>query len=122
MDKATEDPALHEVEKMENPANTMTTYANIMAKNKPNPRGPGYIKLYILASVVFLCSTMNGKLIPTLNDSWTALTHLLGFDSSLMGSINALPNYTDYFGLPENGNASTGIVFAIFQVWPHTNE
>ncbi|KAL2670177.1 hypothetical protein Neosp_015058 [[Neocosmospora] mangrovei] len=98
MDKATEDPALHEVEKMENPANTMTTYANIMAKNKPNPRGPGYIKLYILASVVFLCSTMNG------------------FDSSLMGSINALPNYTDYFGLPENGNASTGIVFAIFQV------
>ncbi|KAJ4152261.1 hypothetical protein NW754_004056 [Fusarium falciforme] len=76
----------------------MTTYANIMAKNKPNPRGPGYIKLYVLASVVFLCSTMNG------------------FDSSLMGSINALPNYTDYFGLPENGNASTGIVFAIFQI------
>jgi hypothetical protein len=32
-----------------------------------------------------------------------------------MGSINALPNYTSYFGLPENGNASTGIVFAIFQ-------
>lgn len=33
-----------------------------------------------------------------------------------MGSINALPNYTSYFNLPENGNASTGIVFAIFQV------
>lgn len=33
-----------------------------------------------------------------------------------MGSINALPNYIGYFGLPENGNASTGIVFAIFQV------
>lgn len=33
-----------------------------------------------------------------------------------MGSINALPNYTAYFNLPENGNASTGIVFAIFQV------
>ncbi|GFF59521.1 hypothetical protein IFM51744_09950 [Aspergillus udagawae] len=40
----------------------------------------------------------------------------LGFDSSLMGSINALPKYIEYFGLPENGNASTGIVFAIFQV------
>lgn len=39
-----------------------------------------------------------------------------GFDSSLMGSINALPNYTEYFGLPEGGNASTGIIFAIFQV------
>lgn len=33
-----------------------------------------------------------------------------------MGSINALPNYISYFNLPENGNASTGIVFAIFQV------
>jgi hypothetical protein len=40
----------------------------------------------------------------------------IGFDSSLMGSINALPKYIEYFGLPENGNASTGIVFAIFQV------
>ncbi|KAF3359756.1 hypothetical protein VdG1_01954 [Verticillium dahliae VDG1] len=39
-----------------------------------------------------------------------------GFDSSLMGSINALPNFTDYFELPASGNASTGIVFAIFQV------
>jgi hypothetical protein len=39
-----------------------------------------------------------------------------GFDSSLMGSINTLPNYTEYFGLPASGNASTGIVFAIFQV------
>ncbi|KAH8688541.1 general substrate transporter [Ilyonectria robusta] len=70
----------------------METYANIMAKDKPDPRGPGYIKLYLLCSAVFLCSTMNG------------------FDSSLMGSINALPNYTSYFNLPENGNASTGIV------------
>ncbi|KAI1644085.1 uncharacterized protein F4817DRAFT_227314 [Daldinia loculata] len=69
-----------------------------MATNKPNPRGPGYIQLYLLAGMVFLCSTMNG------------------FDSSLMSSINALPNYTKYFGLPAKGNASTGIVFAIFQV------
>ncbi|KAI8960655.1 general substrate transporter [Daldinia sp. FL1419] len=74
------------------------TYAAIMATNKPNPRGPGYIKLYFLAGMIFLCSTMNG------------------FDSSLMSSINALPNYTKYFGLPVKGNASTGIVFAIFQV------
>ncbi|KAK2771459.1 hypothetical protein FQN53_004966 [Emmonsiellopsis sp. PD_33] len=80
------------------------TYASIMATNKPNPRGPGYIKLYLLAGMIFLCSTMNGERCAT----W--------FDSSLMGSINALPNYTKYFGLPENGNASTGIVFAIFQV------
>ncbi|KAI0555991.1 hypothetical protein F4679DRAFT_13194 [Xylaria curta] len=76
----------------------MENYATIMATNKPDPRGPGYIRLYILAATIFLCSTMSG------------------FDSSLMGSINALPNYTRYFGLPTTGNASTGIVFAIFQV------
>ncbi|KAI0161230.1 lactose permease [Xylariaceae sp. FL1272] len=74
------------------------TYAAIMATNAPDPRGPGYIKLYLLALTIFLCSTMSG------------------YDSSLMSSINALPNYTEYFGLPESGNASTGIVFAIFQV------
>lgn len=33
-----------------------------------------------------------------------------------MGSINALPNYQKYYGLPENGASSTGIVFAIFNV------
>ncbi|KAI1747831.1 general substrate transporter [Xylaria castorea] len=76
----------------------MENYATIMATNKPDPRGPGYIRLYILAATIFLCSTMSG------------------FDSSLMGSINALPNYIEYFGLPATGNASTGIVFAIFQV------
>ncbi|KAK7408442.1 hypothetical protein QQX98_009369 [Neonectria punicea] len=98
MDKAKDDSILKEVENTESMEHSMETYANIMAKHKPNPRGPGYIKLYFLAAAVFLCSTMNG------------------FDSSLMGSINALPNYTTYFNLPENGNASTGIVFAIFQV------
>ncbi|KAI0799943.1 lactose permease [Xylaria sp. FL0064] len=77
---------------------TLENYAAIMATNRPNPRGPGYLRLYGLAATIFLCSTMSG------------------FDSSLMGSINALPNYTEYFGLPATGNASTGIVFAIFQV------
>lgn len=33
-----------------------------------------------------------------------------------MGSINALPNYTSYFDLPAEGNASTGIIFSIFQI------
>ncbi|KAH7248492.1 general substrate transporter [Fusarium redolens] len=97
MDKAKDDANLQQVEKTDM-GNLIETYANIMAEHKPDPRGPGYIKLYSLAALIFLCSTMNG------------------FDSSLMGSINALPNYTSYFGLPENGNASTGIVFAIFQV------
>lgn len=33
-----------------------------------------------------------------------------------MSSINALPNYTSYYDLPSKGAASTGIVFAIWQV------
>jgi hypothetical protein len=33
----------------------------VMASNKPNPWGPGYKKLYCLAALIFLCSTMNGK-------------------------------------------------------------
>lgn len=39
-----------------------------------------------------------------------------GYDTSLMGSINALPNYTEYYNLPTKGSVSTGIVFSIFQV------
>ncbi|KAJ5017751.1 Lactose permease [Colletotrichum sp. SAR 10_99] len=94
-DRAKDDAVLKHIDDVDTGADT---YATIMATQKPDPRGPGYMKLYLLASMVFLCSTMNG------------------FDSSLMGSINALPNYTAYFGLPSNGNTSTGIVFAIFQV------
>lgn len=33
-----------------------------------------------------------------------------------MSSINALDNYTSYYNLPEKGAASTGIVFAIWQI------
>ncbi|KAL1975649.1 hypothetical protein VTN31DRAFT_4041 [Thermomyces dupontii] len=74
------------------------TLADIMEKHKPNPWGPGYIRLYLMAGLIFLCSTMNG------------------YDGSLMGSINALPNYTRYYNLPEGGSVSTGIVFAIYQI------
>ncbi|KFZ19707.1 hypothetical protein V501_00546 [Pseudogymnoascus sp. VKM F-4519 (FW-2642)] len=73
-------------------------YAFIMKHHRPNPWGLGYLRLYLFCSLIFLCSTMNG------------------FDSSLMGSINAVPNYIKYYGLPNKGTASTGIVFAIFQV------
>jgi hypothetical protein len=33
-----------------------------------------------------------------------------------MSSIDALPNYTKYYGLSIKGSASTGIIFAIFAV------
>lgn len=97
------------------------TYAAIMATNKPNPLGPGYIKLYMLSACVFLCSTMNGKCPRCLCrrvciSCFVADLYIQGFDAALMGSINALPNFTTYFDLPPEGNASTGIVFSIFQV------
>lgn len=61
MDKAKEDANLRQVEKLEDMENPIETYASVMAEHKPNPRGPGYIKLYILSGLIFLCSTMNGK-------------------------------------------------------------
>ncbi|KAK8015399.1 hypothetical protein PG990_008695 [Apiospora arundinis] len=75
-----------------------TAFAMIMEKHKPNPWGKGHIQLYLLATICFLNSTMSG------------------FDGSLMGSINVLDNFTSYYGLAKDGAASTGIVFAIFQV------
>lgn len=36
------------------------TYAAIMAQHAPDVRGSGYIKLYMVAGAVFLCSTMSG--------------------------------------------------------------
>ncbi|KAI0692184.1 general substrate transporter [Cerioporus squamosus] len=38
---------------------------------------------------------------------------LAGFDGSLMGGINAMPQYLDFFGYKEVG-ASTGIIFLIY--------
>lgn len=39
-----------------------------------------------------------------------------GYDGSLMGSINSVPEYQHYYGLGSDGTASTGIVFSIFQI------
>ncbi|KAF5664346.1 lactose permease [Fusarium heterosporum] len=39
-----------------------------------------------------------------------------GYDGSLMGSINVLPEYQDYYGLGKGGSTSTGLVFSIFQI------
>lgn len=37
------------------------TFAAVMANHKPNPFGPGYLKLYALCLVCFLNSTMMGR-------------------------------------------------------------
>lgn len=54
--------AKEQVEQLETLDPSPATYAAIMATSKPDVRGKGYIKLYLLSMVVFLCSTMNGKL------------------------------------------------------------
>ena len=51
-----------QVEQLETLDPSPATYAAIMATSKPDVRGKGYIKLYLLSMVVFLCSTMNGTL------------------------------------------------------------
>jgi hypothetical protein len=35
--------------------------AAIIASNKPNPWGSGYLKLYSFCTLLFLCSTMNAS-------------------------------------------------------------
>jgi MFS family permease len=41
---------------------------------------------------------------------------MLGFDGSLMGSINVLPEYQAYYNLGSSGSSTTGLVFSIFNI------
>ncbi|KAK3669283.1 hypothetical protein LTR78_010821 [Recurvomyces mirabilis] len=63
--------------------------------NKPSLLSANMLKLYFILGIGYLVSTMNG------------------FDSSLMGSINAMPSYQRSFGLTGAGS-STGIIFIIY--------
>lgn len=64
----------------------------------PSPWGKGHIKLYMACALIYLCSTMNG------------------YDGSLMGSLNVLPEYQEYYQLGDGGSTATGLVFSIFQI------
>lgn len=55
------------------------------------------LKLYGIMGVGYLVSTLNG------------------FDSSLMGAINAMPSYQSTFGLKGEGS-SAGIIFIIYNL------
>ena len=57
----------------------------------------GMIQLYMIMGIGYLVSTLNG------------------FDSSLMGSINAMKAYQNTFGLTGQGS-STGIIFIIYNL------
>ncbi|KAK1955650.1 general substrate transporter [Colletotrichum eremochloae] len=71
--------------------------AAALAERPPNIWSPNMIRLYCILAIGYLVSTMNG------------------FDSSLMGSQNAMPQYQETFGLNGAGS-TTGIVFMIYQV------
>ncbi|KAF3394388.1 Lactose permease [Penicillium rolfsii] len=64
----------------------------------PSPWGRGHLQLYGACIFIYLCSTMNG------------------FDGSLMGSINVLPEYQAYYHLSSEGSSTTGLVFSIFNI------
>ncbi|KAG4033090.1 hypothetical protein MFRU_005g01070 [Monilinia fructicola] len=74
-----------------------TTLAAAVAAQKPRLWSKNMIKLYSIMAVGYLVSTMNG------------------FDSSLMGSINAMIPYQKSFGLSGAGS-STGVIFIIYNM------
>lgn len=41
---------------------TNVDFAAALEDNKPNPWGKGYLRMYLFCALIFLCSTMNGKL------------------------------------------------------------
>ncbi|QSZ32373.1 hypothetical protein DSL72_001947 [Monilinia vaccinii-corymbosi] len=71
--------------------------AAAVAAQKPTLLSRNMIQLYCIMAVGYLVSTMNG------------------FDSSLMGSINAMIPYQESFGLSGAGS-STGVIFIIYNM------
>ncbi|KAI5918168.1 lactose permease [Camillea tinctor] len=71
--------------------------AAAVAEQKPKLLSPNMIRLYMIMGIGYLVSTMNG------------------FDSSLMGSINAMKPYQETFGLSGAGS-TTGIIFIIYNI------
>ncbi|KAK9412971.1 putative Major facilitator superfamily (MFS) profile domain-containing protein [Seiridium unicorne] len=64
---------------------------------KPQLFSPGMIRLWIICLIGYTVATING------------------FDGSLMGSLNAMEQYQDTFGLNGAG-ASSGIVFIVYNL------
>ncbi|KAH8666862.1 general substrate transporter [Xylariales sp. PMI_506] len=76
---------------------TSVALAAAVAEQKPQLLSRNMIQLYAIMTVGYLVSTMNG------------------FDSSLMGSINAMTPYQETFGL-DGAGSSAGIIFIIYNL------
>ncbi|KAK0105008.1 hypothetical protein ONS95_004622 [Cadophora gregata] len=87
----------------------------LAAVERPNPWGKGHRSLYLMCALIYMCSTMNGNS-PFIRCDSSPVLISSGYDGSLMGSINAIPEYQAYYNLGATGAASTGLVFSIFQI------
>ncbi|KAL4799210.1 general substrate transporter [Aspergillus venezuelensis] len=64
---------------------------------KYNPFTLSMFRLYLILIIPYLCGCLNG------------------YDGSLMGGLNAMETYLDFFNMETSGS-STGIVFAIYNI------
>ncbi|KAL5335051.1 general substrate transporter [Aspergillus crustosus] len=64
---------------------------------KYNPLSPSLLRLYLVLVVPYLCGCLNG------------------YDGSLMGGINAMTSYQQFFNMRSAGS-STGLVFAMYNI------
>ncbi|EKD13962.1 lactose permease [Drepanopeziza brunnea f. sp. 'multigermtubi' MB_m1] len=78
-------------------ASASAALAAAVAANKPKLLSKNMLHLYFIMGIGYLVSTMNG------------------FDSSLMGAINAMVPYQKSFNLSGSGS-STGLVFIIYNL------
>ncbi|USP75330.1 hypothetical protein yc1106_02604 [Curvularia clavata] len=92
---AVDDDVKHKTVKETNVASVALAAA--IEAEKPKLWSRGMIQLYMIMGVGYLVSTLNG------------------FDSSLMGSINAMEGYQKTFGLTGAGSG-TGIIFIIYNL------
>lgn len=87
---------------------------SISAEPKTSPCSGRY-KLYAICALMYLCSTMNGTH-PHHPAGNIISDAIAGYDGSLMASINAIPEYQQYYDLGPDGAATTGLIFSIWQV------
>jgi len=78
-------------------ATASAALAAAVAEQKPKLLSASMLRLYMIMGIGYLVSTMNG------------------FDSSLMGAINAMKPYQETFGL-DGAGSTTGIIFIIYQI------
>ncbi|PSK59280.1 High-affinity glucose transporter [Elsinoe australis] len=91
----------HVEEKGNEPVKSVNVHSVALAAaieaQQPKPLSKGMLKLYMIMGIGYLVSTLNG------------------FDSSLMGAINAMESYQKTFGLSGAGS-STGVIFIIYNM------